>query len=383
MPPSTRTLASTLASRFPLLEHLAWANAESGQLRHRLGTSQVEVPPPSLLDPSGPLELVLTRELRRALAERLAARYRVEESGITLTAGVSEALAIACAGLIDPGDTVLVEIPTYRSLPGVAGAFGARVERLERGLDGAVEAERASARVRECAAVARRDGRRLAAVLLTDLHNPSGAPLADPTMDAIAESCRREGAVLVVDEVYRDADAMRPVGTVRNRHPDAVSLGSLSKAYGLGGLRCGWILAPPEWAEVFARVKCYFSVIPAAPSVGLAIRALGNADRILEWARGVVAANRTVFERVLREEPGGYRYPPRASRGTVAFPYRPGGPDTAAEAAVWARDFEVEVAPGHFFEAASGVRLGLGSDPKEFGAAIACWAEAAGGASKR
>lgn len=367
------------AARFPFLEHHAWARFEAGKLRHRLGTSQVPEPPPSLLDPGGPLPLTLTRERNAEIVERLAARYRVEASGIQVTAGVSEGLAIACAGILEPGDTALVEVPAYRSLPAVAAAFGARVERLERGLDGSLEPQAAAARVRESAAAARRDGRRLAAVLVSDLHNPSGAPTTDAAMDALAEACRREGAVLVVDEVYRDADATRPVGTVRNRHPDAVAISSLTKAYGLGGLRCGWILAPPEWSEVFARVQFYFSAIPAAPSVALGVRALDAADRILAWGRGLVAANRTAFERVLRDAPGGFQCPAGASRGTVAFPYRPGGPDTRDEVARWARDFEVEAVPGDFFEVPSGVRLGLGTEPGEFGAAIARWAEAARG----
>lgn len=323
------------------------------------------------------MPLVLTAELRHGFLARLSARYGVAREEITLTAGVSEALAVACAGLIEPGDRVLVEIPTYRSLAAVPAAFGGRLERLERGLDGGLEAEAAARRVSEVAALAHAAGGRLAAVLVSDLHNPSGARLSGDALEALAGACRSAGAKLVIDEVYRDADEGRPVGTVRARHPEAVSLGSLTKVYGLGGLRCGWILAPAGLTETFTRVQNYFSVIPAAPSVFLGMRALDHAEDILRWSRTRVEENRAVFRDLLRERPGGFLCPPDVSRGTVAFPYRPLGPATDAEVVVWARDFEVEVVPGRFFEAASGIRIGLGAEPREFRAALERWAEAA------
>lgn len=372
MPPN-----SDRATRFPSLEHLTWARFDAGHARYLLSSSQIPVPPAEILDASGPLPLVLSPELRSAFIEGLAARYGVAHDEVTLTAGVSEALVVACAGLLEPGDWALVETPAYQSLGGVPAACGAVVRRVERGLDGAWAPAEAGRAVRETAAAARRSGQRLALVVVSDLHNPTGAALGGETLEALVGGCEAAGARLLLDEVYRDADETRSIGTARNRHPGVVVVSSLTKVYGLGGLRTGWILSPAGDAAVFRRVQNYYSVIPAAPSVHLAIRALERADEILAWGRAMTRANRAAFERRMADQPGGFRYAPGTSRGTTAFPYRLPESDTTDEVERWRREFEVEVVPGRFFDARHGVRIGLAQPPESFDAAFARWREVA------
>ena len=373
MPPSV----SDRATRFPPLEHLTWARFEAGRSRHLLSSSQIPVPPPEVLDASGPMPLLLTPELRGAFVDGLAARYGVTAQEVTLTAGVSEALAVACDGLLEDGDWALVETPGYQSLGRVPASRGAVVRRVERRLDGDWAPTEASRSVHEAAAASRGAGRRLALVVVSDLHNPSGAPLADETLDALVEACAATGARLLVDEVYRDADEARAIGTARNRHPRAVVVNSLTKAYGLGGLRAGWILSPVEDAAVFRRVQNYHSVILSAPSAHLATRALEKADEILAWGRSMVRTNRAAFERCMADEPGGFRYARGTSRGTTVFPHRAPGSDTTDDVERWRRAFDVEVVPGRFFDARHGIRIGLGQPPETFTRALARWREAA------
>jgi aspartate/methionine/tyrosine aminotransferase len=363
------------SDRFPVLEHLTWARFQSGRGRHCLSRSQVPSPPPEVFDSSGEMPLVVTPEILDCFKTTIAERYGVAGDEITLTAGVSEALFIVAAGLVTERDRVLVEAPGYQSLAAVYAAQGGRVSPLVRGIDGALAAEPAREAIGTAAAEAARTGGRLGAVVLSDLHNPSGAALDEDTLDAITAACESAGARLVIDEVYRDSDPRRPIGSARNRHPGAITIMSLTKAYGMGGLRAGWISAPPDYTRVFTRIQSYLSVQPSAPSMVLGTRALARGEAILSWARGLVNTNRQQFLKTIGERPGGFICP-EPGLGSVVFPYRPGGPDTREEVATWLARDGVEVIPGIFFGAPQGVRIGLGVEPGRFEEAIGKWAVA-------
>jgi aspartate/methionine/tyrosine aminotransferase len=363
------------SDRFPVLEHLTWARFQAGRGRYCLSRSQVPSPPAEVFDTSGEMPLVVTPEIRDRFKTTIAERYGVAGDEITLTAGVSEALFIVAAGLVTDRDRVLVEAPGYQSLGAVYAAQGAGVSRLVRGVDGALAAGSAREAIETVAAEAGQAGGRLRAVILSDLHNPSGAALEEDTLDAIASACESTGATLVIDEVYRDSDPRRPIGSARNRHPGAITTMSLNKAYGMGGLRAGWISAPPEPSRTFTGIQNYLSVQPSAPSMVLGTRALQQGETILNWARGQVNINRQQFLKTIGERPGGFVCP-EPGLGSVVFPYRPGGPDTREEVATWLARDGVEVIPGIFFGAPQGVRIGLGVEPGLFEEAIGKWAMA-------
>lgn len=363
---------SEIHDRFPLLEHLAWSRV-TRRPRFHLGMSAIPMPPPGIFDPGGRALLDAQGDSEEELSERIARRYGTRAENVVLCAGVSEGLFLLAGALVSTGDLVLVEAPGYQSLAGVPRALGAEVRPLARTLDGRLDAEAARQTIAETGKGARASGRRLAAVFVSDLHNPTGARLDDATIDALAEASTRAGAVLVVDEVYRDVDSSRPIGTARDRHPEISTISSLTKAYGLGGLRLGWILAPEAVASTARRVQLYLSVLPSAPAVGLAIRALGSADAILAWVRPWLAANRERLARALEERPSGFVPPAAGTTGTTAFPYRPGGADTRAETESWLARRGLAVVPGAFFGAACGVRVGLGVEPMSFAAALEEW----------
>jgi len=364
------------AKRFPLLEHLSWSHLP--ELEHHLSGSAIPVPPKDIFDPEqGPLMLAALGAGEKHMSELVAARYGVPFERVLLAAGLSEGLFLVASSVIEPGDFALVETPGYQSLGGVAHACGAIVRPLPRGLDGSLAPEAATQAIARTAEEARAAGKKLAVILVADLNNPTSARLSDATIDALAEGARRAGAVLVIDEVYRDADAGRTTGTAQTRHPDIVTLSSVTKAYGFGGLRSGWLLAPAELREACSRVKLYLSVDPSGPATGIAIGILGAADRILNWARPILEENRQTLTAALSDRPSGFMLPSGASVGTTAFVYRPNGPDTYDETVAW-RKKNISVVPGRWFGAPSGMRMGLGRAPHLFRKSIEAWMQALG-----
>lgn len=364
------------AGRFSLLEHLNWARTQRGPYRHHLASSAVPIPPREVFDPSGPVLLDIQQGAEQDLIERLAARYGVRADEILPTAGVSEALYLAAAALVEPGDVVIVETPRYRSLAAVPQTLGARVVDMRRNVDGFLEAESIREAMRSAQELVRGGSHRVAAVFLADPHNPTGRRLDDPLLDVLGEEAGAAGATVVVDEVYRDLDEMRAVGSARARHPEWVTLNSLTKCYGLGGLRLGWMQAPAAVCERARRVQLHLSVLPSAPAVGIALRAVDAADRILQWAAPRLRENRARLAAALVDLPGGFTWSATGAAAALALPYRPSGPDTLTEVEAWRRERELAVIPGVWFGEPSAVRIGLGGDPAAFAEALTTWLDA-------
>src|SRR5262249_30490380 len=175
------------------------------------------------------------------LLAAIARRYRVPQESVVSAVGTSLANYLALAAATEPGDEVLVEQPTYDPLLAVAGYLGLEIKRFLRRpeQDFAVDLDD----------LKRNLSPRTRVIVLCNLHNPSGAFIPDSVMREVAALARRSGAYVLVDEVYREMTFSAEPQTAFHLDPDRFLItSSLTKAYGLSGLRCGWILAPKELA---------------------------------------------------------------------------------------------------------------------------------------
>jgi aspartate/methionine/tyrosine aminotransferase len=189
------------------------------------------------------------------------------------------------------------------------------------------------------------------------MHNPTGALTGTDTLKAVGELARSVGARVLVDEVYLEAifDDARPYAFQLGS--EFVTTSSLTKAYGLSGLRCGWILAEPALARRIWRLHDIFGGIPAHPAERLSVVALANLDRIAARARGLLGANRPVLDSFLDSRDDLDALRPRF--GTVASPrLRAGSVDGLC--ALLRDKYETSVVPGRFFEMPDHFRIGIG-----------------------
>ena len=224
--------------KFEPFSYMAWAKGHSVAGGICLTRSGMLPPPVELLDlQSLPLTLAEVDPYGPSkIAEVLAARYGLTRAEVFLCGGsASQALFLTGLVLLEPGDLVLAEHPGYEALRRFAQFFQARVDPLPR------PAARGWSVDEDALAEGLGRGARL--VLLTNLHNPTGMRLEAADLARIAETCAKAGARLVVDEVFAEflAPEMRPEAAHR-AHPEALTLSSFTKAYGLGSLRAGWIL---------------------------------------------------------------------------------------------------------------------------------------------
>ncbi|CAN5671902.1 aminotransferase [soil metagenome] len=282
------------------------------------------------------------------LLEAIAGRYGVAPEQVTTAQGTSGANFLVCAALLRPGDDVLAELPGYDPLLGAARLLGASVVPFERRFE-----ERYVLKPKR---IARAMTPRTKLIVLTSPHNPTGIVAETAALEAIGRLAATQGAHVLVDEVYMDA-AESPVRPAAALGEVFISTSSLTKSYGLSGLRCGWTLSSPGIAERIRRARDLVDGTGSIVAERLAVLAFAQLDRLLERARSLLAANHALLLDFLRSrpelewiEPGG---------GTVVFPRVRGMADTSALAERLLLERETAIVPGRFFEAPEHFRLGF------------------------
>lgn len=298
------------------------------------------------------------------LQERIARHCGTAPDCVVAAAGTSMANHLALAALIEPGDEILVERPTYELLLSTASYLGASIRRFERRpKDGFTldpgEVERALT-----------PATRL--VVLTNLHNPSSVRAADESLRTVVDLAQRRGAFVLADEVYLESDFAREDGSDRisssprsafHLGSNVVATSSLTKAYGLSGLRCGWILASPDLAERMWRLNDLFSATPAHPAELLSVVAFDHLAEIAGRARDLLSRNRALLNDFLDSRPD--LEAARPDSGTTSFPRLKNGRVDELCTILLDRH-ETSVVPGRFFEMPEHFRIGIGGETQMF-----------------
>ena len=280
------------------------------------------------------------------LQNALAKHTGVEATRIVAATGTSMANYLAMAAVLKPGDEVLIEHPTYELIVDVALQIGAEVKRFRRGAgDFAIDLSSIKDQLTA----------RTKLIVISNLHNPSSALTDELAIKKIGSL----GVRVMVDEVYLDAafeQAPRSAGLMGDQF---IVTSSLTKVYGLSGLRCGWIIAEPELAEKMWYLNDKFGNIPAHMAELASVIALGELPRIAKNVRARLDANRVALWKFLdsREDLEVFRPP----FGTVVFPrLRRSGVDQLCD--LLRTKYETTVVPGKFFDMADHFRIGIGGD---------------------
>lgn len=334
-------------------DYMHWAKYQS-RAKHNLSSSEV---PTFRLD-SLPLTIAhldldgASHFRYAALRDAIAGRYGVQPANVVMANGTSMANYLAMATLTAPGDEVIFEQPTYEPMLSAALFLGADVKRLERR---AAEAFRVDVdRLQSLAS----DRTRL--IVLANLHNPSSALTEEADLRAIGAIAERCGAHVLVDEVYLDS-AMPPRPTSALLGPQFVITSSLTKVYGLSGLRCGWILAEPELAERMWRLNDLFGVNQPHQSEMLSCFAFEHLDRIAAGNADRLRRNRALFNEFVDRCDRVQCM--RAEHGIVAFPQWLGGDSDRLDALLRGR-YDTSIVPGRWFGMPDHFRVGLGGDTR-------------------
>src|SRR5438309_3202644 len=206
---------------------------------------------------------------------------------VTISGGTSMANHLAMAAAIEHGDEVLIERPTYEPLIALAEYFAAKVQRFSRSFENGFRVD-----VDELAAKARP---RTRLIVLTNLHNPSSTLIDEKTLSRVGDIAQGVGARVLVDEVYLEAMFEAAPRSCVHLGPQFISTSSLTKGYGLSGLRCGWILAEPEIAQRMRLLHDIFGALAPHPAERLSVFTLRKLPKFIERAKTILETNRAVL----------------------------------------------------------------------------------------
>ncbi|HWG57495.1 MAG TPA: aminotransferase class I/II-fold pyridoxal phosphate-dependent enzyme [Candidatus Acidoferrales bacterium] len=283
------------------------------------------------------------------LLQKLGEKAGVSPDCVVHAPGTSMANHLAMAALLESGDEVLIEEPAYEPLLAVAQYLGAKVRRFPRKFEAGFQID-----PRE---IERAISPRTRLIVVTNLHNPSGARTPEAALRIVGEIARSIGAHVLVDEVYLEACFDAPWTSAFHLGPNFIATSSLTKAYGLTGLRCGWVLAAPNLARRMWRLTDLFSVVPPHVAELLSTSALERLPQLAARAHKILSVNRALLKDFLASRGELQAIWPEA--GAIAFPQMAGGRvDVFIQ--LLNEKYETSVVPGRFFEAPSHFRIGVG-----------------------
>ena len=329
-------LSSSDCESRPLGELLA-LEADAGERLQRLHLGYTEVPG--------------SEELRLAIA---SLHDSCGPEDVLALAAAEEGIFIAYHGLLRPGDHVVVEWPCYGSAVELARSTGAEVSLWQRRYEDGWR--------HDLEELERLVGPRTKLIYINSPHNPTGTQMSRPAFDRVIELAREHGAAVFGDEVYRllehdPADRLPAVSDVYER---GISLNTVSKSYGLPGLRIGWVVCRDrKLLERMREIKLYTTICSSAPSELLVALALRHSDVVVQRSRRLLEENLPLLEAFLNRRAETFEWV-APSAGPIGFPLVSGVEDVTAWCERIATEAGVLLLPGSVYGQPRHVRMGYG-----------------------
>ncbi|MCC7293240.1 MAG: pyridoxal phosphate-dependent aminotransferase [Phycisphaerales bacterium] len=345
--------------KIPPVEFLIWAK------RHRRAKYEMTVsgaPPVELTDFQAGLGHVEIK-IRGTCGDpriihAVAERYGVDPLGVVPVPGASGGNFVVMASVADRTRPILIEEPVYGPMRRAAEFFNARLIELPRRPEGDFRLDPDDLR----AGLQRGAG----TVFITNLHNPSAQLISADEMQRIALTAREHGAVVVVDEVYLDSPHVNlgaPRWTAATLADNVVVVNSLTKVYGVGSLRLGWLMTTPSRARHLRRMMDYLNVEHPAPATSLGLRAFEKIELLEARTRRLYEQARPVVREWLAAHPELHAYP---NHGALFECVRlPRGVKAGTLSRLLYREYETRIVPGEFFNLPDHIRVSTTLPPAE------------------
>jgi aspartate/methionine/tyrosine aminotransferase len=293
---------------------------------------------------------------------------------VLVTNGGAEANYLTTWNLVEPNDEVVMMVPNFMQIWGLVGAFGAMAKAwplLAPAEPSGATGDKSGWRI-DIDALERAVSARTKLIVICNPNNPTGARFESGDLDRIAAIADRHGSWIISDEIYRGAERdARETPTMWSRSDRVLVTSGLSKAYGLPGLRIGWIVGPPTRIASLWSYHDYTTIAPGALNDALAVRALEAATRrrLLDRTRGILNANFAIMQAWLDEQRGLFSYASPDAGAMVYVRYRH-AINSAALVTRLRNEKSVLLVPGDHFGMDQYLRFGFGDRADHLAAAL-------------
>ena len=300
------------------------------------------------------------------LRELIAALYpNASTANVLVTVGAAQANWMVCSTLLEAGDEVIVVSPGYRQVWGLAKNLGCQIREAQLRPENNWRLD-----LDELESLA---GRKTKLISIVNPNNPTGSILSREEMARIVSICRKSGAWLHADEVYRGTElAGDETPSFWGMYERVICVNSMSKAYGLAGLRIGWAVASPEMVEELWRRHEYAVIAASGPSMKLAEIALQEAKRkmLLDRQKKFSREGHAVLENWVNQQEGRFSVSKAVATSIAFVGYNFVDMPSAELADHIRRKASVLVAPGGYLGTENHLRITVGYEPEKVRTAL-------------
>ncbi len=292
------------------------------------------------------------------LKEAIAERYKVQPVQVLIPGGgTSLSNFLVSSALLQPGDRVLLEYPTYEPLESTIAFSGAEIIHFDRKFENRfdIDIEQLSRLIRPPVKL----------IALTRLHNPSGRDMPEGALLELAQRAEAINAYVLMDEVYLDFLPPDRIHVSASLHPRLITTASLTKVYGFGDLRMGWAIGPRDLIWNCWRINNLLGAVPPTipEQIALTLFRNGSLNRIGHWVRQRAAENLSKLEDFLSNHWGLEWVKPDG--GIIALLRLKSGRDAGPLVDHLREAHKTLVMPGRYFGQKDGFRLGFGIEPEK------------------
>jgi hypothetical protein len=347
-----------------------WQSIWENEVQYNLSESGVHPLPLEELIPQDALEEIQSLELgyiqtngTHELREIISRLYpRSTKNNILVTSGSSEANFLLIWSSVEPGDEVVFMLPNYMQMWGLLRGFRAAVKPfyLRERFDWNPDLDELKELVTK----------RTKMIIITNPNNPTGAVLSEEARQTIISLAEWAGALIVSDEVYQGAELRDPItSSFWGMTDKLVVTNGLSKAYGLPGLRVGWMVGPEDFIQRAWPYHDYTTICLSAVSSRLAQIALANREKIFQRTRSILRTNLPLLQSWMgKQEALFHLIPPKA--GAIAFTRYNLNIPSAELADKIRQEKSVLLVPGKHFLMENYLRFGYGLEKDQLMAAL-------------
>ncbi len=291
-----------------------------------------------------------------SLRREIAKQYKgATAKNVAVTTGASEANFAVIAHLVGPKDNIIVEHPTYPSLYQVARSLRRNLTlfKLEWGNDFRPDLDKLRKLIKPNTKL----------ITLTHPNNPTGSVITKSELKEAIEIAEDAGAYIMVDETYRDLMFPQPPPLASSMSPNAISLTSMSKTWGLPGIRIGWAVAEESIVEAIRTVREQVTICNSSVGEAIAKDVLQKRSEILPVIRKVVISNYKIVEDWMNSQEWLEWIEPQS--GVVGAPRLRRGGSTDQLCELLVKKYRTFTVPGSRMELEGHFRLGFGGDHEE------------------
>jgi aspartate/methionine/tyrosine aminotransferase len=353
---------SSYREEFYLLD---WLHANLKRAHHNLASSGVEAPNLGELGiETNPDLMTDLRNLK--LEDSLAEAYGIPANEVLVCAGATLAIYLAIASFLKPGDHVLIPMPNYPPEYNVPRILGAHPHRFKMTYDQGFQLNAdyfAEAITKETKLI-----------VLTNSNNPTGLKIGKRDLEKIVQAAGTNGALVFVDETFREF-AEDPAPIARSLGDHVISAGSMTKFFGLGDIRVGWLFAGKQIMERIRSLNQWVSIEVSRLSYMIGIQAVEKRKLLSERTRKTTKENLSLGKEFIHKnkeyvewiEPNGAPF---------GFPRINFGLSSKELSTQLIEEFRILISPGEFFESAGHFRLCLTRSPDKTSLALGALSDA-------